>query len=138
MKMTLFATAAMAALLGPMAFSAQKPAAKPTPAPAAQQSMPSDAPVAKMTTKSDTMTPSHELSGRILSVYDNQLIVSHGTKKEDTTFVLNPETKREGKLTAGEMVKVEYWTKGKENIATVVQVDGLKSTTPPKTKQSSY
>jgi hypothetical protein len=136
MKNTLFATAAMAAMLGPVAFAAQKPAAKSTPAAA-----PSPATVASAQTpaKPVSMGKMHNLNGRIISITDTTLVVSHGRQKKESTFMLNPDTKREGTLTAGEMVKVEYRTQGKENIASLVQVQGLHAAaSPSKAPKSSY
>jgi hypothetical protein len=79
----------------------------------------------------------HTVSGRVRSVSDNQVVITHGTFNKQETFSLNADTKREGTLSAGEMVKVEYFTQGKENIATMVQVQPLKAATRSKKARKS-
>jgi len=65
----------------------------------------------------------HQAVGTIKSVDGNTLVVSHkmGGKEQDTTFVLNPETRREGMMKVGAKVTVHYKVEGTQNIATVVQ-----------------
>ena len=138
MKKTLFTTAAMAALLGPAAFSAQKPASSTAAAPAKPAAVASAGAPAK-----PAGTRMHDLNGRIVSINDTTLVASigRGSKAKDSTFMLNSDTKREGSLTAGEMVKVEYWTHGTDKIATLVQVQPLKTTAQsksPKPAKSNY
>lgn len=136
MKQTLFATVAMAALLGPAGLSAQRSPSSPSPAPAAQARPAATASAAAPAKPAGARK--HDLHGRIVSINDTTLVASigRGSKAKDSTFMLNSDTKREGSLTAGEMVKIEYWTHGTDKIATLVQVQALKTTAQSKPKSS--
>lgn len=134
MKKTLIATAMML-LLGPGAFAAQPSASKESAAPATLASTTSSEAPAK-----PAGARMYNLNGKIFSLNDRALVVQtrRGKKATDHTFMLNTDTKREGSLNIGEMVKVEYWTHGKENIATLVQVQPLKTTAQSKPPKSRY
>lgn len=71
---------------------------------------------------------------------DTSLVASvgHGSKAKDTTFMLNADTKKEGNLTTGEMAKIEYWEHGTDKIASLVQVQPLKTTAQSKPRKSRY
>jgi hypothetical protein len=127
--------AAMAAFLVPAAFSAQKPAPKQIPSPSAQQTRSAMPALSPMPAKSAMGSP-QELTGRIVSISETKLVVSHG--KQKSTFALTPDTQREGKLTRGKNVKVDYMTQGTESIATLVQAEGAKASPHSKTSRSKY
>ncbi len=63
-------------------------------------------------------------SGTIASFTDTSVVLSTGRmgQKKETTFVLNPESKREGTLATGKRATVQYHMQGGEKIATLVQV----------------
>jgi hypothetical protein len=65
----------------------------------------------------------HQAVGTVKSVEGDTLVVSHkvGGKEQETTFVLNAQTKREGTMKTGAKVTVHYKVEGGQNIATVVQ-----------------
>ncbi len=71
----------------------------------------------------------HQATGTISSVSGNQLVLSHKVrgKEEQTTFVMNDQTKREGNLMSGEKATVHYRTQNNENIATMVKPVAVKS-----------
>jgi Cu/Ag efflux protein CusF len=108
---TILISIVLGALIGPVAFAAQKKETKATAATSTQAK-----------TKPAPGRGIRHLSGEIVSFTDSSMVVSHGAWKQKTTFVLNPETKREGTLKVGEKVKVEYQIQGKENTATLVHV----------------
>jgi len=64
-----------------------------------------------------------ETRGKILSISDNTLVIQHKVKKTevDTTFVLNSDTKKEGKLETNGMATVHYRIEGRQNVATLVK-----------------
>jgi hypothetical protein len=65
----------------------------------------------------------HEASGTVVSVNATSLVISHKVKGKDEqmTFVLNPETKREGKLDVGSHATVKYRSENNEHVATMVK-----------------
>ena len=65
----------------------------------------------------------HDASGTVVSVNATSLVISHKVKGKDEqmTFVLNPETKREGKLDVGSHANVKYRSENNENVATMVK-----------------
>ena len=65
----------------------------------------------------------HDASGTVVSVNATSLVISHKVKGKDEqmTFVLNPETKREGKLDVGSHATVKYRSENSENVATMVK-----------------
>ena len=65
----------------------------------------------------------HDASGTVVSVNATSLVISHKVKGKDEqmTFVLNPETKREGKLDVGSHAAVKYRSENNENVATMVK-----------------
>ena len=135
MKKTLFTTMAMAALLGPVAFSAQKPSSSSSSGTASAK------PAATASARSSArLSAMHAAHGKIVSINDNSLVASIGRGKDakDTTFMLNADTKREGNPTAGEMVKIEYHEQGTDKVATLVQVQPLKTTAQSKPRKSTY
>jgi len=64
----------------------------------------------------------HQASGTITSAEAGSLVLSHMVKgkEEQTTFVLNDQTKKEGNLQAGTKAMVHYRVEGGQNIATLV------------------
>jgi hypothetical protein len=66
----------------------------------------------------------HQATGTIKSVTADSLVVTHkvGAKEQDTTFVLNADTKKEGDVKAGAKVTVHYKVEGGKDIATIVAV----------------
>src|SRR5262249_16023738 len=70
----------------------------------------------------------HEASGTVVSSSATSLVLSHKVKGKDEqmTFVVNPETKKEGKLDTGSHVSVKYRTENNENIATSVKGSAAK------------
>lgn len=66
----------------------------------------------------------HHLMGTISSVNGSDLVVSHkyNGKVEDSTFVINSATKKEGSLAKGKDATVYYQTNKNQNVATDVKV----------------
>src|SRR5512135_1982504 len=64
-----------------------------------------------------------EAKGTVVSVDDNSLVLEHKVQGKDTktTFVLNAETKKEGKLAPKGKATVHYKVEGGQNIATMVK-----------------
>jgi len=64
-----------------------------------------------------------EAKGTVVSVDDNSLVLEHKVKGKDekTTFVLNADTKKEGKLAPKGKATVHYKVEGGQNIATMVK-----------------
>lgn len=64
-----------------------------------------------------------EAKGTVVSVDDNSLVLEHKVQGKDTktTFVLNAETKKEGKLAPKGKATVHYKVEGDQNIATMVK-----------------
>ena len=64
----------------------------------------------------------HQAAGTIKSIAADSLVIVHkvGTKEQETTFVLNADTKKEGDLKVGAKVTVHYKVEGGLNIATIV------------------
>ena len=64
-----------------------------------------------------------EAKGTVVSVDDNSLVLEHKVqgKATKTTFVLNADTKIEGKLAAKGKATVHYKVEGGQNIATMVK-----------------
>jgi hypothetical protein len=65
-----------------------------------------------------------QASGTVSSVEADKLVLSHKVKgkEEETTFILNDQTKKEGDLKAGERVTVHYKAENGSNVATMVKV----------------
>jgi TolA-binding protein len=86
------------------------------------------APKAKATTASAT--------GTISSIDEGTLVLSHKVKgkEEQTTFMMNASTKREGDLKTGEKVDVHYRVEDGQNVATVVKVMSTKMASSSKKK----
>jgi hypothetical protein len=65
---------------------------------------------------------STKMSGTIVSASGSELVMSakiHG-KVEQETFAINPETKKDGDLTAGEHVMVHYRYDNGKKVATMI------------------
>ena len=73
----------------------------------------------------------HEASGTVVSASATSLVISHKVKGKDEqmTFVLNPETKKEGKIDTGSHATVHYRVENSENIATTVKGSAAKKAT---------
>ncbi len=78
------------------------------------------------TTKTTAETKTHQATGTISSVDANSLTLSHKVKgkEEQTTFVMNDQTKKEGDLKSGEKVTVHYKKENDQNVATIVRASG--------------
>jgi len=65
-----------------------------------------------------------QATGTVSSVAADKLVISHRVKgkEEETTFVLNDQTKKEGDLKSGEKVTVHYRAENGSNVATMVKV----------------
>jgi hypothetical protein len=87
----------------------------------------------KTTTQEKAKPAIYHRMGTITSVNGSDLVLEHKWKgkEENTTFVLNSGTKKEGNLNKGEMATVYYHMGKKERIATEVKV------TQPKTKTAA-
>jgi len=81
----------------------------------------------KTNTTSSKMT-THHLTGTISSVTGSDLVVTHKYKGKDenSTFMLNSTTKKEGNLDKGAMAVVYYEVKNNQKIATEVKVNQTK------------
>jgi hypothetical protein len=66
--------------------------------------------------------------GTISSINASDLTVSHkyNGKAEDSSFIMNSNTKKEGSIAKGEQATVYYQTNNKQNIATDVRVNPAK------------
>jgi hypothetical protein len=64
-----------------------------------------------------------EAKGTVVSVDENSLVLDHKVQGKDTktTFVLNADTKKEGKLAPKGKATVHYKVEGGQNIATMVK-----------------
>jgi hypothetical protein len=84
---------------------------------------------ASSTTKSATKTTIHHEWGTIESVSDSSLTLDHTWKgkKEQTNFMLNSGTKKEGDLEKGAHATVYYEMNNKDRVATDVKVAAMKS-----------
>jgi hypothetical protein len=81
----------------------------------------------------------HVASGKIVSFDDDSLVLSRKVKgkAEETTFVLNSSTQREGNLENGAKAAVHYKTESGQNIATSVKVYPAKQTAAKASKPKS-
>ena len=88
---------------------------------------------AKTTTEKAKPAVYHRM-GTISSVSDSDLVLEHKWKgkEENTKFVLNSDTKKDGTLSKGDMATVYYHMDKKQRIATEVKVTPPKSTPEPK------
>lgn len=91
---------------------------------AAAASQDSNPPVQAVTTGKPTATalmPSHAMKGMVKSVNDSSLVIVRSRRKAgEMTFVLGPETEREGTIVVGSMVSVRYRPEGSALVATAV------------------
>jgi outer membrane biogenesis lipoprotein LolB len=100
---------------------------------AARTTSPSSA-TTQTTTQQKAKPAVYHRMGTIASLTDSDLVLEHKWKgkEENTKFVLNSDTKKEGELNKGEMATVYYHMDNKQRIATEVKVTQPKSTTEPK------
>ncbi len=65
----------------------------------------------------------HQATGVITSVEPNKVVLSHKVKgkEEQTTYIMNTQTKREGDLKSGEKAIVHYRVENKENVVTSIK-----------------
>ena len=103
---------ALALIFSGVTLSAQTAAPAPKKAPAATATK-APAAAAKVATATGTIT----------SIDATKLVLSHTVsgKSQEMTFVLNPETKREGTLAAGGKVSVRYHAENNDQVATTVR-----------------
>jgi hypothetical protein len=66
----------------------------------------------------------HHVVGRIVSISDDSLVVSHGRgkTKEESTFIINSETTKKGEPASGDRAGVSYRIEGREKVVTHVAV----------------
>jgi hypothetical protein len=91
-----------------------------------------------MASHHNMMTTTNErMTGTIVSLTPTKLVLATDDqgKKVETSFVLDPETHREGTLKSGATVTVSFRTEAKERIATRVKVETPKEA--DKSAQSS-
>jgi hypothetical protein len=88
----------------------------------------------KTTTQDKAKPAVYHRMGTISSITDSDLVLEHKWKgkEENTKFVLNSNTKKEGTLNKGEMATVYYHMDNKQRIATEVKVTPAKSKTETK------
>jgi hypothetical protein len=86
------------------------------------------------TTQAKAKPAVYHRMGTISSVTDSDLVLEHKWKgkEENTNFVLNSDTKKEGTLDKGEMATVYYRFTNKQRIATEIKVTPAKSATTSK------
>ena len=91
------------------------------------------------TTNKTTKAAVHHMTGTVTSVSGSDLVLAHEWKgkKEETKFVLDSTTKKEGDITKGAHATVSYEMQNKERKATNVKVVAMKSPKSAKTKKSS-
>ncbi len=72
--------------------------------------------------KSSSMGKVETAQGTIVSSSSSELVITAKVKgkEEQETFVINPETKTAGDLTAGFMAKVHYRSENGQNVATQI------------------
>ena len=82
----------------------------------------------KTNTTTSAKMATHHLKGTISSVTGSDLVVTHKYKGKDenSTFMLNSTTKKEGNLDKGAMAVVYYEVKNNQKIATEVKVNQTK------------
>ena len=76
----------------------------------------------------------HTTQGTITSITDSQLVLKHRGK--DVTYMLNSETQRQGSLSTGAKVTVNYRVEHKQNIATAVREVPAKAAASSSKKKS--
>lgn len=91
------------------------------------------------TTNKTTKAAVHHMTGTVTSVSGSDLVLAHEWKgkKEETKFVLDSTTKKEGDITKGAHATISYEMQNKERKATNVKVVAMKSPKSAKTKKSS-
>jgi hypothetical protein len=107
-----------------------KPAAAKarTATPAAKETT-TEAQTEETAKESKTDANIHETTGTISSITGTRLVLSHKVlkvKAKETTFVLNPKTKKEGHLQIGAKVTVSYRVEKNKKIATRVKAHEAK------------
>lgn len=82
-------------------------------------------------TEASTQSTTHQETGKVSSMTSSHLVLSreHLGKAEKSDFILNPVTKREGKIGNGDRVIVYYHNENGKKIATEVKAVGQKSQT---------
>lgn len=103
---------------------------------AAQAKAPSKTPKAK---EAKTEAKIHQTTGTISSLTSTSLVLSHKrlkVKATETTFVLNPKTKKEGHLEKGAKATVFYRVENDEKVATKVTVHEPKPPAKPGAKKA--
>lgn len=82
-------------------------------------------------TKSSTQAKAkvHEETGTVSSMTGSELVLSHSVrgKHEETTFKLDPSTKKEGTIDKGARVAVYYRSQNNERVATEIKAEPKKS-----------
>jgi hypothetical protein len=116
------------------------PVAKKTaPAKPAAGNSQTATPAAKETAKqAKTEAGIHQATGTISMVTGTRLVLSHKVlkvKSTETTFVLNPKTKKEGHLKIGAKATVSYRVEKNEKIATRVTVRQAKPAAKPEAEK---
>lgn len=88
----------------------------------------------KATTQEKAKPVTYHRMGTIASVTASDLVLEHKYKgkEENTKFVLNSDTKKEGNVDKGEMATIYYHMDNKERVATEIKVAPAKSKTEAK------
>jgi len=77
----------------------------------------------KPATTTDTKTKTHEMKGTVSSVTDTELVLTHTWKgkTEETKFIVNASTKKDGTLAKGDAVTVMYEYGNHQRTATEIK-----------------
>jgi hypothetical protein len=79
---------------------------------------------------SASLLATHSTRGIVETVDAARLVISDPRRTRQTTFVLNAQTERQGRLAAGVNVTVRYRTEHGANVATAVVVEPAKAKPP--------
>jgi hypothetical protein len=81
----------------------------------------------------------HQATGTISSVDAGTLVLTHKVhgKDEQTTFMMNEQTRKQGELKSGDKATVHYMVEGGQNVATMVKGPGKTTTSTTSTASSS-
>jgi hypothetical protein len=82
---------------------------------------------AKTASTKSKAAATQQASGKISTVDDSKLVLSHKVKgkEEQTTYVLNADTKKQGTPMVGAKATVHYKVENGENVATVLRVSAM-------------
>jgi hypothetical protein len=85
--------------------------------------------------KSSNAATGMKMSGRIISSSNSELVLSSPAKGkgQQESFVINPETKTNGNLTAGSRATVRYKDENGQKVATMITAHAAHKTVSTKT-----